>query len=168
MRHEDFGMQVYTTLQGMKGYARKLAGVEADDLIHDTVVKALRYKSTFQQDTNIVAWLTTIMRNVFYSDVKKASYRRTFPMDDAVNEIAHPYTHRSAEDRIELMQRLSTLPPSGLAIVADVAVGPYTYATAARKYGVCAETIKSRVLRTRRGEYRAGGPRKKRAVNVGN
>ena len=167
-------MQVYAKMQSLRRYAIKLTGNadRADDLMQDTIVKALRYKTSFETGTKLGAWLLTIMRNVFLADVKKASYRQTYPLEGEAFEIAHPSIHRTAEDRIELQQRLSELAPLALAIVVDVSVRPMRYADAAIKYGIPVETVKSRVLRTRRGEYHAGDRsrwrRKLNAVHVGN
>ena len=36
---------------------------ESEDLIQDTILKALTYRDKFQQNTNLKGWLYTIMRN---------------------------------------------------------------------------------------------------------
>ena len=41
---------------------------EAADLIQETLFKAFKYKDKFKQDTNLKAWLFTIMRNIFIND----------------------------------------------------------------------------------------------------
>ncbi len=49
----------------------------AEDLLQDTMVKALVYKTKFLQGTNMKAWLFTIMRNIFinqYNKNKKISH----------------------------------------------------------------------------------------------
>ena len=38
---------------------------DAEDLLQDTLVKAIRYKDNFQDGTNFKGWLFTIMRNIF-------------------------------------------------------------------------------------------------------
>lgn len=173
MSNEDFGMQVYKTIKGMRGYATKLTrdSDRADDLMQDTICRALRYRHKFEPGTSIVAWLTVVMRNTFLESIRTNG--RFVPLSDATAEsIPHPYDHKTAEDRIELQQRLSELAPLALAIIVDVSVRPMRYADAAVKYGIPVETVKSRVLRTRRGEYHAGDRsrwrRKLNAVHVGN
>lgn len=44
---------------------------QADDLVQDAVLRALRKRSLFQPGTNLKAWLFTILRNSFYSEHRK-------------------------------------------------------------------------------------------------
>lgn len=46
---------------------------EAEDLVQDTYLKAYRFFSTFQQGTNIKAWLFKILRNTFINKYRKAA-----------------------------------------------------------------------------------------------
>lgn len=50
---------------------------DADDLIQDTFVKALRYKDNFREGTNIKGWLYTIMRNIFINNYKRKKFQNT-------------------------------------------------------------------------------------------
>jgi len=51
---------------------------DANDLIQDTILKALRYKDNFQEGTNIRGWLYTIMRNIFINNYKRKAFQNTF------------------------------------------------------------------------------------------
>ena len=44
---------------------------KADDLVQDTVMKAWAKQDSFEMGTNIKAWLFTILRNEFYSQMRK-------------------------------------------------------------------------------------------------
>lgn len=44
---------------------------DAEDLVQDTMVKALRFYESFQEGTNIRGWLFVIMRNTFINDYRK-------------------------------------------------------------------------------------------------
>lgn len=44
---------------------------EADDLMQDTMIKAIRYFEKFTEGTNLRAWLFTIMRNTFINDYRR-------------------------------------------------------------------------------------------------
>lgn len=50
---------------------------DADDLVQDTYVKALRYKNNFKEGTNIKGWLYTIMRNIFINNYKRKKFQNT-------------------------------------------------------------------------------------------
>lgn len=44
---------------------------EAEDLVQETMLKALTYRSKFREDTNLRGWLYTIMRNTFINNYRK-------------------------------------------------------------------------------------------------
>jgi RNA polymerase sigma-70 factor (ECF subfamily) len=43
---------------------------QAEDLVQDTYVRALRYQHSYQPGTNMKAWLFAIMRNLFWDRFK--------------------------------------------------------------------------------------------------
>lgn len=66
----EFNNLVYTASKSLKYPALKYTKNQKDDandLIQDTLVKALKNKNNFKQGTNIKAWLYVIMRNTFIS-----------------------------------------------------------------------------------------------------
>ena len=51
----------------------------ADDLLQETMLKALTYRDKFTQNTNFKAWIYTIMKNTFINDYRKnVKVRNTF------------------------------------------------------------------------------------------
>ena len=48
---------------------------EAEDLVQDTIVKALRFHNRFEEGTHIKAWLLTILRNTFINGYRQKSRR---------------------------------------------------------------------------------------------
>ncbi|WP_408870691.1 sigma-70 family RNA polymerase sigma factor [Asaia sp. HN010] len=65
-------------LSDLRGFARYLTRdvTAADDLVQDTVLRALGARDQFVEGTNIKAWLFTILRNVFYEQ-KRRKVRET-------------------------------------------------------------------------------------------
>src|SRR5690606_33619894 len=57
----------------MKMYALHFTHDEqdADDLVQDTVLKAITYREKFQEGTNIKGWLYTIMKNTFINNYRR-------------------------------------------------------------------------------------------------
>lgn len=57
----------------LRAYAMSLSGSadKADDLVQETLLRAITKVDTFQPGTNLGAWLTTILRNCFLSDIRK-------------------------------------------------------------------------------------------------
>ena len=50
---------------------------DADDLVQDTLVKAIRYANLYQDGTNLRGWLFTIMRNTFINNYRRMSKKQT-------------------------------------------------------------------------------------------
>lgn len=44
---------------------------DANDLVQDTILRALRYKNKFTQKTNFKSWIFTIMRNIFINKYRR-------------------------------------------------------------------------------------------------
>lgn len=57
---------------------------EGLDLVQDTMLKALTYRDSFRQDTNLKGWLYTIMRNIFINNYRRA--RRMVSSHDSAVE----------------------------------------------------------------------------------
>ena len=82
----EFNNLVYTASKSLKYPALKFTHNQADanDLIQDTVHKALKNKTKFKKGTNIKAWLYIIMKNTFISNYHKVEKRNNLidPIDD--------------------------------------------------------------------------------------
>ena len=49
---------------------------DADDLLQDTLLKALMYKDKYADSTNLKAWLYTIMKNTFINNYRRNTKTR--------------------------------------------------------------------------------------------
>ncbi|MCB0507742.1 MAG: RNA polymerase sigma factor [Bacteroidetes bacterium] len=79
MKMLNFRSQVKSATLVLKPHAVKLTRDvnDADDLIQETILRALTNEDKFQQGTNIKAWLFTIMKNIFINDYRKKVKRNT-------------------------------------------------------------------------------------------
>lgn len=86
MSEKEFYNQLVTYSKQLEGHALKLTmnKEESKDLLQETVFKALRYKNKFQANTNLSAWLYTIMKNTYINTYKKR--RRVEEENDFVRE----------------------------------------------------------------------------------
>jgi RNA polymerase sigma factor (sigma-70 family) len=81
----EFNNLVYTASKSLKSPALKYTRNnidDANDLIQDALLKALKNKDKFKQGTNIKAWLYVIMRNTFISKYHNEKGRITDSIED--------------------------------------------------------------------------------------
>ena len=79
MSASDFNALLITHREFLRGFAYSFTrdSQDADDLIQDTFLKALRYRNNFKEGTNIKGWLYTIMRNIFINNYKRKKFQNT-------------------------------------------------------------------------------------------
>jgi RNA polymerase sigma-70 factor (ECF subfamily) len=70
----EFNQQLINQRTPLRNFAYSLTmnSEEAQDLVQETFLKALKYRDKFADATNLKAWLYTIMKNTFIN-----SYRRS-------------------------------------------------------------------------------------------
>ena len=69
----DFKREMLSLLPNLRAFAISLCGSpdRADDLVQDAILKAWAAHESFEAGTNLKAWLFTILRNEFYSQMRK-------------------------------------------------------------------------------------------------
>lgn len=139
-------------IPSLRAFAYSLCGnaTRADDLVQETMVKAWANFSSFQEGTNLRAWLFTILRNEFYSQMRKKG-REVEDADGMIAErqavIGNQESHIELE---ELKQALSELPDDQREAIILVGASGMAYEEAAEICGVAVGTMKSRVSRARK------------------
>jgi len=132
---------------------------QAEDLVQDTYVRALRYQASYQVGTNMKAWLFAIMRNLFWDRFKGGRPEDVsldgdgdFALYDTLKD---PSAVPEAEvlDRIaadEVVRAVEKLPELHREVVLLVDVEGFSYKDAAEVLGVPIGTVMSRLHRARR------------------
>jgi RNA polymerase sigma-70 factor (ECF subfamily) len=82
-KRREFEATALPLYSNMIGAAMRLTRdpAEAEDLVQDSMVRAYRFWDTFQQGTNIKAWMFTILRNTFINGYHKRGRKRDFETD---------------------------------------------------------------------------------------
>lgn len=122
---------------------------QADDLVQETLVKAWDKFSSFQEGTNLRAWLFTILRNTFLSEKRK----RRREVEDSDGKFAETMITRPEQpghmDLADLRAALAELPEAQRTALMLVVASGLSYEEAAEVCGCAIGTIKSRVNRAR-------------------
>ncbi len=74
----EFDNLVLTSAEGLKPFAITLTRdrEKAQDLFQETLYRAFAYREKYHPDTNIKAWLSTIMRNTFINEYRRNERKR--------------------------------------------------------------------------------------------
>lgn len=121
----------------------------ADDLAHTTIEKAWHSIHRFTPDTNMRAWLFTILRNTYYSDLRSSGREVRDVGGRSAAKLAEKPAHDGRLALADFRAALATLPPEQRVSVLLVGALGFSYEEAARICGVAVGTIKSRLNRGR-------------------
>jgi RNA polymerase sigma factor (sigma-70 family) len=79
MTAQQFGTELVNLRDSLKSFALSLTANrnEAEDLLQETLFKALKYKDQFVEKTNLKAWTYTIMKNTFINNYRRAIKQNT-------------------------------------------------------------------------------------------
>ena len=102
---------ILATVPSLRAFAISLSGNadRADDLVQETLLRALAHIDSFQPGSNLPAWLFTILRNLFRSDYRKrrrevedadGSYAKTLKSQPAQSSHLEFEEFRSALDKL--------------------------------------------------------------------
>jgi len=152
MSFEDLAMPLFPSLYG---YARWLTGEpnEAEDLVQETYLKALRGFDSFRDGTNFRAWMFRILRNTFLTS--RSGLRVMEPLDDdAAEDIAWegtPDTHFLNRANGEALRRaIEALPLPFREVLLLSDVENMRYKEISEALGIPVGTVTSRLMRARR------------------
>lgn len=89
--YTDFSTALHEEMPAMRRMARWFSSDQnqAEDLLQDTVVLALRFKDNFQQGTNLRAWLMRVMRNRHISLMRRRQLERRILEAEGSHALAH-------------------------------------------------------------------------------
>lgn len=146
--------ELLALLPSLRAFSRFLArdAALADDLVQETVVRALSKAAQFEAGTNLKAWLFSILRNFFLEQVRRNNREQEVLSDYAASpdRVIHssPLTQEREAIR-ELDHFLWSLSPLLREALVLIGAQEMTYEDAALVCGVTVGTMKTRVSRAR-------------------
>jgi RNA polymerase sigma-70 factor (ECF subfamily) len=140
-------------IPALRRYARSLLRdwQDADDLVHDCLVRALDQIHTRREDGELRAWLFAIMHNLFVSRVRRnKTGGRTVSIEDASEDAL---TVRASQDvhmqGRDLLRALDALSEEHRSVLLLVSVEDLSYAEVSQVLGIPIGTVMSRLSRAR-------------------
>ncbi len=146
------GEEIIAQIPALRVFARSLCRDrgEADDLVQETLLRAIENIHRFQPGTNLRAWLFTILRNRFYTGWAKRARERTGDADCVSSIPAATPEGQFWHLRMQEMEAaLQALPRPYRETIILVAVLGESYLQAAEILGCDIGTVKSRMSRAR-------------------
>jgi RNA polymerase sigma-70 factor, ECF subfamily len=137
-------------IPNLRAFAVSLCGdiERADDLVQETLLKAWNHIDSFQEGTNLRAWMFTILRNTYFSDCR----RRRREVEDDGSKAAELAVHPGQQGYLDMQdfrRALAVLPPDQREALVLVGAAGFSYEEAAKISNCAVGTIKSRVNRAR-------------------
>lgn len=144
--------QVLQHIPALRRYARALTSDvnRADDLVQDSLERALQRFHLYQDGTNLKAWLFTIMHNVYVNKVRKSCSEPNFVPYDSLNT-----SHLSSSDiendvnLRDLKCALTKLPSEQQNILLLVGLEGFGYKEVSSMLDIPLGTVMSRLHRAR-------------------
>ncbi len=157
MSTQDFNTQISVLSPTLKAFTRRFTNnrEESQDLVQDTIMKALLYKDKFRDDTNLKGWLFTIMRNTFINNYRKNQRAKT--SHDTTKElyflnVADDHTFNLPDASFEYndaWQKIDTVKEE-LLIPFKMHTSGYKYNEIADHLNIPIGTVKNRIFHARK------------------
>ena len=155
MNQANFDIEYARVADYLTRFALRLTqdSTAAQDLVQDTVYRALSHCERFQEGTNFKAWMSTIMRNTFIS-----GYRKKIRRPQHVTEITSAEEFSQSRVRNEGPSNLTMKEMQHeLAALDDLYAQPFTLYYSGYRYEEIADlmklplgTVKSRIFTARK------------------
>lgn len=127
----------------------------AEDLLQETMLKALKYRHKFRKDTNFKAWMFTIMRNTFINTYRK-NVRKREVFDSSGNDLHllfskdHKNPAPDSSYRVKQIRAKIDGLEDDYRIPFKMFLNGYKYKEIAEKLDLPLGTVKSRIFFSRR------------------
>ncbi len=149
----NYHQELIQHLPRLKNFAYKLTSSkeQAEDLAHDTIVKAIDKKHLFQTGTNLYSWLAKIQYNLFVSKYRR---KKKFESDCDIEDIMHLRSVEAKQETNikmqEIDQIIKSLPEDFQEILLLVCIKDYSYENVAEMLNIPVGTVRSRLFRARK------------------
>jgi len=136
----------------LQSFARSLSRNRelAEDLAQETLLSAWRARGSYKPGTNLKAWLCIILRNGFYSHIRRAWRQMPWDQEEAERISDTNPEQAGVIDLSDTLRALQHIPATQREAVALIGAGGLSYSEAEQVLHCGEGTLKSRVARGRR------------------
>lgn len=147
----EFRRQLQDIIPSLRAFARGLCGNRelADDLAQEAMMRAWAARDSFEPGTNFRAWMFMILRNHFYTTIRKNSRMTSWDPEAAERILVQEPGQQHAIHMSDVEKALQQLPAEQREMLLLVGAGGASYEEAAEIAGCALGTVKSRLARGR-------------------
>jgi RNA polymerase sigma factor (sigma-70 family) len=149
----DIAHLIEPVIPALRRYARTFVrgAADADDLVQDTLERAISRWYQRRSDGETRAWLFTILHNLAVNHLRRAARRgREVSLDDAgESDVAVPSAQEDALRRDDILGAVGRLPDEQRSVLLLVSIEDMSYAETARILDIPIGTVMSRLARAR-------------------
>jgi RNA polymerase sigma-70 factor (ECF subfamily) len=147
----EFRRQLQDIIPSLRAFARGLCGNRelADDLAQEAMMRAWAARDSFEPGTNFRAWIYMILRNHFYTTIRKNSRMTSWDPEAAERILVQEPGQQHAVHMSDVEKALQQLPAEQREMLLLVGAGGASYEEAAEIAGCALGTVKSRLARGR-------------------
>lgn len=150
-KHDSLCEPLISAVPNLRAFAISLCGDvdRADDLVQETLVKAWNSLASFEQGTNLKAWLFTILRNTYFSECRKLRREVKDPDGELAAKLSVRPEQHGHMDLFDFNVALAKLSDDQREALVLVGAEGFSYEEVASICGCAVGTVKSRVNRAR-------------------
>jgi RNA polymerase sigma-70 factor (ECF subfamily) len=143
----DFAEALALQIPRLRRYARALThnAAWADDLVQDTLERALRRRWLFRLNSNLTAWLFTMLYRLYLNDLAR---HRMVSIDDSA-DMPEPAASGDVALQLDMQRALAKLSHEHRAVIVLVGLEQLSYKETAAVLDVPIGTVMSRLTRAR-------------------
>jgi RNA polymerase sigma-70 factor (ECF subfamily) len=148
---DELRASLFKAIPHLRAFAISLTGKmdQADDLVQEAIVRGLSHLDSFTPGTNLQAWLFTILRNQFYTSMRKRRREVEDPDGVMAGMLSIPPEQQGRLDLDDLRTALGKLPVEQREVLLLIGAEGMSYEEAAAICETKVGTIKSRMNRAR-------------------
>ncbi|WP_025091577.1 sigma-70 family RNA polymerase sigma factor [Brucella intermedia] len=145
----DFEAELLNLLPALRTFSTSLCKqtADADDLVQETITKALAHREKYQPYGSLKSWLFTIMKNTFCSKLKKSRRETAW---EGCDSMWFPAAQEDAMELQDVGKTFNLLPDVYQLAIKYVVLDDLPYEAAAQAMDCSLGTVKSRLNRARR------------------
>lgn len=148
---DEFKQHLVAIIPALRAFARGLCNnrTTADDMVQEALMRGWAARASYAAGTNFRAWMFMILRNHYYTTIRRESRMVTWDPEASERIMITPPTQEAGINLADVERALAKISPEQREVLILVGANALSYEEAAEVIGCALGTIKSRLARGR-------------------